>query len=103
MNTSTKSDKAKQQKYSVAKPRVESARVLSLLIAIGISACASSLALGGQSLHLVSSPFINNSNFYGTVAITDKDIWAVGYSYSGSTVTLAEHFDGTSWSVVPTP
>jgi hypothetical protein len=37
-----------------------------------------------------------------TAAIADNDIWAVGRGGSGPG-TLAEHFDGKSWSVVPTP
>jgi hypothetical protein len=46
----------------------------------------------------------NNSSFAATVAIADNDIWAVGGSTStGTQQTLAVHFNGTSWSVVPTP
>jgi hypothetical protein len=42
------------------------------------------------------------------VAIADNDIWAVGFSDQVSAPpvfdsTLAEHFDGTRWSIVPTP
>jgi hypothetical protein len=87
----------------LSRRRTTRARQLSGLIAIGLIMSVPNWALCQQGLHIVSSPFINNSNFYGPVAITDKDIWAVGYIYSGSTVTLAEHFNGTSWSVVPTP
>lgn len=37
-------------------------------------------------------------------AITASDIWAVGYSGSGtSAATLAEHYNGTTWSTVATP
>jgi hypothetical protein len=40
--------------------------------------------------------------------IADNDIWAVGFSDQVPAPpvvdsTLAEHFDGTSWSIVPTP
>jgi hypothetical protein len=60
---------------------------------------------GGHGLHVVPSPQINGSILNATAAITDNDIWAVGDVATGSatTQTLAEHFDGTSWSVVPTP
>jgi hypothetical protein len=40
----------------------------------------------------------------GMTAVSANDIWAVGH-YSGSTFvdqTLAEHWDGNSWKVVPT-
>jgi hypothetical protein len=42
------------------------------------------------------------------VAIADNDIWAVGsedvqVAPPAFSTTLAEHFDGKSWSVVPTP
>src|SRR5439155_949177 len=33
-------------------------------------------------------------------AVTSNDVWATGYSELG---TLAEHWDGTSWSIVQTP
>jgi hypothetical protein len=40
-------------------------------------------------------------------AVSANDVWAVGVTYSGGFDTtvrgLAEHWDGTSWSVVPTP
>src|SRR6266852_5709787 len=56
-------------------------------------------------LHVVASPFINNSSLSGAAVIAASDMWAVGTigTGSGPFQTLAEHFDGTSWSVVPTP
>jgi len=45
-----------------------------------------------------------NASFAATAAIADNDIWAVGDSTStGTEQPLAVHFNGTSWSVVPTP
>jgi hypothetical protein len=44
-----------------------------------------------------------------TAAIADNDIWAVGYTQTTTTeagtfdVPFAEHFNGTSWTSVPTP
>jgi hypothetical protein len=36
--------------------------------------------------------------------ISSNDVWAVGnYPASGHAQTLAEHWDGTQWSIVPTP
>jgi hypothetical protein len=47
----------------------------------------------------------NNASFAATAAIADHDIWAVGTSNldTNSDTPLAVHFDGTSWSAVPTP
>jgi hypothetical protein len=41
--------------------------------------------------------------FYGVSAIADDDVWAVGAEQDGSGLwhTLAEHWDGADWSVVP--
>lgn len=38
-------------------------------------------------------------------AFSSTDAWAVGYAYdgSGNQVTLTLHWDGSSWSVVPSP
>src|SRR5207253_3129447 len=45
-----------------------------------------------------------NGTLAGVEAIAPKDIWAVGYYTSTSTYqTLVEHWDGTAWSVVPSP
>jgi hypothetical protein len=40
---------------------------------------------------------------YGVAAISDSDVWAVGEAQNttGSWQTLAERWDGSSWSVVP--
>jgi hypothetical protein len=47
----------------------------------------------------------SNVSFSSTVAIADNDIWAVGVSNPDTSTSepVAVHFDGTSWSVVPTP
>jgi hypothetical protein len=49
--------------------------------------------------------FNNNASFAATAAIADKDIWAVGTTNLDTTsdTPLAVHFNGTSWSAVPTP
>ena len=38
---------------------------------------------------------------FGVAAVVSNDVWAVGNA--GSLKTLAIHWDGVSWSVVPTP
>jgi hypothetical protein len=55
----------------------------------------------------VTSP--NPSTSYnvlvGVTAISSTDVWAVGSedNSSSTTLTLAEHYDGTQWNVVSTP
>jgi hypothetical protein len=42
----------------------------------------------------------------GVAAISTSDIWAVGHSGDPSSIplqTLTEHWDGTSWSIIPSP
>ncbi len=44
------------------------------------------------------------SVLYGVSAPSTTDVWAVGQTTSGQTTdTLIEHFDGSAWSVVPSP
>ena len=48
---------------------------------------------------------LGNNILQGVTAIGPSDVWAVGY-YSpeiGSTYTLAEHWDGVTWTIVATP
>ncbi|WP_026422130.1 hypothetical protein [Actinokineospora inagensis] len=56
----------------------------------------------GSSWDLVSqdsSGFLN-----GVAALSATDAWAVGTTYTGGTQrTLIEHFNGTNWTVVPSP
>ncbi len=41
----------------------------------------------------------------GTVALSASDVWTVGQTQEldGTILTLTERFDGTSWSIVPSP
>jgi hypothetical protein len=62
-----------------------------------------------SSLVVVASPIVTGGILLGAAAITHNDIWAVGYFETLNPQdqivfqTLAEHFDGRNWSVVPTP
>jgi hypothetical protein len=43
-----------------------------------------------------------SDTFQGTAALSSTDVWAVGTSGApGATLTLTEHWNGSSWSVVP--
>jgi hypothetical protein len=69
--------------------------------------------LGAMPAAVTGLRFVPSPQFSGgllaTAAIADNDIWAVGFNAqvppppAPFVPTLAEHFDGTSWSVVPTP
>jgi hypothetical protein len=61
-----------------------------------------------NSLVVVPSPVITQGHLIGTAAIANNDIWAVGglLDRLARPVVfrpIAEHFDGNSWQVVPTP
>ena len=49
------------------------------------------------------------NQFNGVLALAPNDVWAVGFSTpvpppaGAATLTLIEHFDGTSWKIVPSP
>jgi hypothetical protein len=61
----------------------------------------------GSTWRIVPSPnrrgVTNDLN--GVAALAPDDVWAVGYSAAYATTgrTLVEHWDGTSWSIVPSP
>ena len=50
------------------------------------------------------SPGQKQNILYGVAAISDHDVWAVGAREDSASLwhTLAEHWDGSSWSVVAT-
>jgi phosphoesterase family protein len=49
------------------------------------------------------SPGARQNILYGIAAVSDSDVWAVGAYQDASSVwhTLAEHYNGSAWSVVP--
>lgn len=57
--------------------------------------------------HVVPSPSVGmvGSQLSGISAVNANDIWAVGYDYTNvySNRTLAEHWNGSTWQVVPSP
>jgi hypothetical protein len=61
----------------------------------------------GSSWSLVASPNVGtNSNFLQAVEVVGpSDVWAVGYSLDdvSSVETLILHFNGTAWTVFPSP
>jgi hypothetical protein len=65
----------------------------------------------GTNWMQVPSPSVGSgaSQLNGVAALAPNDVWAVGFSTpvappkSAATLTLIEHWDGTSWTVVPSP
>jgi hypothetical protein len=62
----------------------------------------------GTQWSVVSSPNPggdgNNNDLSGVAAVSASDVWAVGHYNNGTAdQTLAEHWNGTQWSVVPSP
>src|SRR5262249_9121571 len=64
----------------------------------------------GKNWAIVPSPNdgTGNNHLTGVTAISASDVWAVGdfqISTNAGTVfqTLTEHWDGTAWSIVPSP
>src|SRR5260370_21621251 len=52
-----------------------------------------------QAWTVVPSPSAGQLN--GAASVSANDVWAVGQTLAPG--TLAQHWDGTAWSVVPTP
>jgi hypothetical protein len=74
-----------------------------VLLAAGPAAAA------GTALHVVPSPGPvgeTGPDLTSVTAVSAADAWAVGYADVGTTffqaVPLAEHFDGTRWSIIRT-
>jgi hypothetical protein len=44
-----------------------------------------------------------NNGLFGVVALAPNDVWAVGYKGVVEFETLVEHWNGSSWSIVPSP
>ncbi len=62
----------------------------------------------GRHWSVVPNPALNvndNAALNGVVALASDNIYAVGYqpAPNGAVLTLIEHWDGTSWSVVASP
>lgn len=61
----------------------------------------------GSSWSVIPSPNVSSSlNYLASVAVVaSNDVWAVGESdlTDGDAQTLTEHWDGTSWSIIPSP
>ena len=59
----------------------------------------------GHRLRNAAFPNLANVNLGGIAAITPNDAWVVGAQASGNVgqSTLTAHWDGTQWTIVPSP
>lgn len=65
----------------------------------------------GSSWTQASTPSVGSgaNQLNAVLALAPNNVWAVGFSTptapptQAATLTLIEHFDGTSWSIVPSP
>jgi hypothetical protein len=61
----------------------------------------------GKTWSLIKTPNVGNtgSSLFGITALSASDLWAVGHSQNGNgtITTLTEQFNGSTWSVVPSP
>ena len=61
----------------------------------------------GSAWSLVTLPNAGGegSQLFGVTALSAGDVWAVGHTQEsdGAILTLGEHFNGTAWSIAPTP
>jgi len=89
--------------------RLSVARVLPLAVAAGLSPLLLAPAAQAQTAPwtVVASPNAStgNNQLNAVASISASDVWAVGSAENslGNDQLLAEHWDGTAWSVVPTP
>lgn len=61
----------------------------------------------GSAWSVIPSPNFNRgyNELYGVSAVSSSDVWAVGYhniALYGSEKTMAVHWNGTKWTIVPT-
>src|SRR5437667_10982808 len=78
-----------------------------ILILLGLAVlCVHSAS--ADSWQIIASP--NGSRqvneLHGVTALAENDVWAVGVSYNTELTlgsTLIEHWNGSRWSLVPTP
>lgn len=62
-----------------------------------------SLTAKASPFRVVPSPSPTGSSLVASTAISATDVWAVGYDSSGTGHPLAEHWNGSAWTVVATP
>jgi len=81
-------------------------RLLVLAAAVTVPVLAGVAPAYAASWQIVASPnSTSNDTLAGVTAFSPSNVWAVGYTTNLSTVqgSLIEHYNGSSWSIVPSP
>src|SRR3989442_4417555 len=88
---------------------------LNLRVSLGFALCAVgtvfamlSFAAAAATWSIVSSPNTDatqSNQLSGVTCLSASDCWAVGSYFNAASVAqpLIEHWDGTSWAIVPSP
>jgi Dockerin type I domain len=75
--------------------------------AVGTAAHMLTEHWNGNSWSIVASPIVTETGVdfaYGVTCASASDCWMVGYTYTfPMSQTVIEHWDGRSWSIVPSP
>lgn len=76
-----------------------------LCIQSGAARAAQPAITCNKTWHQISSPNAGSSELDGVTATSASDAWAVGYGTNSSftSISLAEHWNGSTWSIVSTP
>lgn len=70
----------------------------------GVSTAAASSVGTWSIVPSANTSATEYNQLFGIACPSSADCWAAGYYYNGShSQTLIEHWDGTSWSIVPSP
>jgi hypothetical protein len=85
--------------------QMESRELLSTMVGLTPHAAVPPQSSAVTGLNLATSPTVTRSILTATTAIAANDIWSVGFANLAPNPQqlLAEHWNGSSWSVVPTP
>jgi hypothetical protein len=75
----------------------------SLLLLTALCGLLVRASFAGNWTEVPPPQVLQSNNIHAVAAVSDDDVWAVGDLYDSGYVTLTEHWDGASWSVVPSP
>jgi len=98
--------RTRQPLWALAAPLATAALLITPGIAGAPAARAQAPPCQTWTSTLPPSPGAGDNQFFGVTALSACNVWAVG-AYravaTGPLLSLAEHWNGTAWTVVPTP
>ena len=98
--------RTRQTLWALAAPLATAALLVTPGAAATSAASAQAPSCQPWTSTLPPSPGAADNQFFGVTALSACDVWAVGNYRAVSTgplLSLAEHWNGTAWKVVPTP